>query len=293
MALSKFLDKSDKSLLPLWSVIDAAAAQLDRAGIADPRWEARLLLGHALGLDGATLLRERDRLIEPDVLTPWLDRRRAREPLAFILGRQDFWTLSLATDPCTLVPRGDSETLIEAALGEFPARDAHCVLDLGTGTGCLLLAALSVFPAAFGIGVDRQPAAALLARRNAASAGLAGRSAFLCGDWAAALSAQFDLILCNPPYIRHDEIAGLMPEVASYEPISALDGGADGLDAYRIVIGSVPSLLNVTGVAILELGVGQVEAVSALALAADLRCVGTRLDLNGIPRALILRRGVP
>ena len=164
------------------------------------------------------------------------------------------------------------------------------MLDLGTGTGCLLLAALHEFPAAFGIGIDLVPAAAHLAARNAAALGLADRAAFLVADWAAPLAGQFDLILSNPPYIPTPDLAGLMPEVVGHEPSSALDGGADGLTAYRRIIARLPALLAPGGVAVLELGIGQADDVAALAVAAGLSA-DVRDDLAGIPRALILRRG--
>ncbi len=269
--------------------LTAAAAILDAAGVEAPRREARLLLAHAAGLDGAGLLRD----LHTDAPAPgferMVERRAAREPLAFITGHQPFWTLDLLVTPDTLIPRADSEALIEAALAAFPTRSARRVLDLGTGTGCLLLAALSEFPAAFGVGVDRVPGAAALARRNAGRTGLAGRSAFLCGDWSAAIGGRFDLVLANPPYVEAAAIAGLMPEVASFEPGSALDGGADGLAAYRAITAALPGLLEGEGVAILEVGAGQRAAVAKLARAAGLRPGAARLDLSGVERALTIR----
>ena len=216
-------------------------------------------------------------------------RRAEREPLALILGRREFWSLDFAVSPATLVPRPDTETLITAALGAFADRAApRRVLDLGTGSGCLLLATLSEFSRAFGIGVDRSAAAAVLAARNAAMLGLAGRSAFLCGDWAAALGAPFDLVLCNPPYIPTAQLDGLMPEVARHEPRAALDGGTDGLAAYRRLVPDLGRLLALGGVAVLEVGADQAGAVARLARHAGF-AVARYQDLSGIARALALR----
>jgi len=268
------------------------AATLRAAGIEEARAEARLLLGHVLGLDAAGLLARRHEAVEAAPFHAAIARRAAREPLAYITGRQGFWTLDLAVSPATLIPRADSESLVEAALAALPDRDAGLrVLDLGTGTGCLLLAVLAERPRAFGIGVDLVPAAAALAAGNAARNGLADRAAFLAGDWAAALAGRFDLVLSNPPYIESDAIAGLMPEVARHEPRSALDGGADGLAAYRHLAAILPGLLAPGGAAVLELGAGQRQAVERLAREAGLVPAGCRRDLGGIERALVLRPG--
>jgi release factor glutamine methyltransferase len=218
-----------------------------------------------------------------------ITRREAREPLALIVGRREFWGLEFAVSPATLIPRPESETLIEAAIAVFLHRPPpQQILDLGTGTGCLLLAALSEFQAAFGIGVDRSPAAAALAARNATSLGLADRASVICGDWADALDGWFDLVLCNPPYIRSKDLGSLMPEVACHEPRSALDGGADGFAAWRRLLPALPRLLAPNSVAVLELGAGQAETAAELALRAGLAS-DLRPDLTGIPRALVLR----
>ncbi|MDD2795938.1 peptide chain release factor N(5)-glutamine methyltransferase [Acidocella sp.] len=270
-------------MIPTAQALTAIAARLAQAGIEEPRREARLLLAAAEGITAARLLLQAE--VTPERFEPLVARRAAREPLAYILSRKEFWGLNFAVSPATLIPRPDTETLVEAvlALGIAPAR----VLDLGTGTGCLLLALLSEFPAAFGVGVDISPAAAALAADNARSLGLASRAAFCAGNWAAALSGMFDLVVSNPPYIPSADIAGLMPEVAGFEPASALHGGADGLEAYRLLIAALPRLLTMNGAAVLELGVGQAPDVAALAAQAGFAAT-TRADLGGVPRALIL-----
>ncbi|MDB5412604.1 MAG: Release factor glutamine methyltransferase [Rubritepida sp.] len=266
------------------------AGQLLRAAaIESPRIEARLLLAHAMDTTTEALLRDPRRAVPPEAVARFraaVQRRAGHEPMAWITGHAGFWTLDLEVSPATLIPRADSETLIEAVLAEgvIPRR----VLDLGTGTGCLLLAVLSEFPEARGVGIDLIPEAAALAQRNAARSGLSARASFLAGSWADALSGRFDLILSNPPYIESAAIAGLMPEVALHEPASALDGGADGLDAYRALLAELPRLLTPDGRAVLELGEGQAPGVQALVEAGGLEFRGMRADLNGIDRAMIL-----
>jgi release factor glutamine methyltransferase len=270
-----------------------AGQRLRGAAIEAPRLEARRLLAHVLGTTEEALLRDPRAAVPADKAQHFatlLARRVAHEPFAYLTGRVGFWTLELEVSPATLIPRADSETLVEAALEACPDKGAALrVLDLGTGTGALLLAVLSEFPAANGIGIDLKPAAAALAARNAARLGLADRVRFLAGDWAAAVLGPFDLILCNPPYIQSAAIPGLMPEVARHEPASALDGGADGLAAYRRIIADLPRVLAPRGVAVLELGQGQQAAVAALGRAAGLKPEACSADLGGVPRALVLR----
>jgi release factor glutamine methyltransferase len=270
-----------------------AGQRLRGAAIEAPRLEARRLLAHVLGTTEEALLRDPRAPVPVEKAAHFaalLARRVAHEPFAYLTGRVGFWTLDVEVSPATLIPRADSETLVEAALEACPDKGAALhVLDLGTGTGALLLAVLSELPAAKGVGVDLKPEAAALAARNAARLGLSGRARFLAGDWAAALAGRFDLILCNPPYIESAAITGLMPEVARHEPASALDGGADGLSAYRPIMADLPRLLAPRGVAVLELGAGQQAAVEALAKAAGLTPEACRADLGGVPRALVLR----
>ena len=272
---------------PAGHLLAEAAAVLAAAGIEAPAREARLLLLHAIGRASSALL-DRMEAVHAPALPALLARRAAREPMALLLGRQGFWTLDLEVSPATLIPRADSEAIVEAALEAAPA--PGCVLDLGTGTGCLLLAVLSERPGAWGLGIDLSPEAAALAARNARQAGLAGRCAFLAADWSAPLApgARFGLVLSNPPYIPTPDLAGLMPEVIAHEPARALDGGPDGLAAYRRIIAALPNLLAPGGVAVLEVGVGQANDVASLAQAHGLAHRTTRPDLAGIPRAVVL-----
>lgn len=274
----------------LADILARATRRLAAAGIEAPAREARLLLAHVLGTSADELRRlPRAAAVSAPGFASLLRRRaEAREPLAFLLGTRGFWTLDLAVSPATLIPRADTETLIEAALAARPDRAAvRRILDLGTGTGAILLAALSEYGAAEGLGVDVVEAAAHLARANAAAVGLSARALFVCGDWAAALAARFDLVFSNPPYIESGALAGLMPEVARHEPHSALDGGADGLAAYRAILAALPALLAPAGLAILEVGAGQSEEVRRLGHAAGLDWAATRADLAGTARAVV------
>jgi release factor glutamine methyltransferase len=255
-----------------------------------PQLDAQLLLAHALKIDRSALLLQMRDLTAPPEFEALVERRMAHEPVAYILGRQDFWDLSLEVTPDVLIPRGDSETLIEAAQKHFagiapPVR----VHDLGTGSGALLLAALSLFPEATGIGIDASAAALSVAQRNADGLGFANRCQMKLASWRddhwADHLGTFDLILCNPPYI--ESALPLMPSVQNFEPHSALFSGTDGLDDYRILIPQIPALLSATGIAIFEIGVGQEPSVSAFADSAGLTTVA-HADLAGIPRALLM-----
>ena len=211
--------------------------------------------------------------------------------MARIVGHKEFWSRRFALSPATLVPRPDTETLIEAALQEKPDKNAALrVLDLGTGTGILLAAMLVEYPSATGIGVEFDPTAAATAAENLAALGLGVRAGIVCGAWANAIAGRFDVVLSNPPYIATGEIAELSAEVRLHDPRLALDGGADGLGCYRAILGALPRLLTSEGVAVLELGAGQEEAVAALARNTHLTVNGpARCDLSGHPRALVLR----
>ena len=267
------------------------------AGLDSPDVDARILVGHALALDHAGLAAEGPRRLtapERTAIGALAARRLAREPVARIVGQWEFWGLPLALGPATLVPRPDTETVVEAALAALdrdgPRSRALRIADLGTGTGALLLALLSEFPLAFGVGTDISVDALRTARDNARTLGLAGRTAFVAGDFGRAL-AGCDLVVSNPPYIASPQIAGLEPEVRRHDPLAALDGGPDGLDAYRAVAADAGRLLVPGGHLVVELGAGQGPAVAGLLAAAGLAATEPpRPDLGGLPRALHARR---
>jgi len=268
--------------------------RLREAGIEAPRRDARLLLSAALDLSPGELMMASDGRVTSAQLGAFnrlIERRRRREPVSRILGRRGFWSLDLAITPATLDPRPDSETLVEAVLERITDRERPLrVLDLGTGSGNLLLAVVSALPAAWGLGLDRDAAALRTAADNAGTHELAGRVVFLAGDWGAAVTGTWDVILCNPPYVRSGDIDGLAPEVCRFEPRAALDGGPDGLAAYRRVVPEMTRLLARDGVAALELGAGQAPQVAALARAKELEPLDCVRDLAGIQRCLLLGR---
>lgn len=270
-----------------------ATAQL--AAVSEtPRLDAEILMAHVLGCSRADMLMRQHDLQVPDSFAALVERRAGAEPIAYIRGVQEFWDLTLTVTPDVLIPRGDSETLIEVAVTAFAGRgEPKRVLDLGTGSGALLLAALSAFPDATGIGVDASVAALAVAKGNAAKLGFGDRAAFQHVDWRAAGWTQglgrFDLILCNPPYVEDD--ATLAPTVVEHEPHSALFAGVDGLDDYRVLMPQIPAMLAPNGIAVFEIGYTQTEAVSNLASKAGLS-TEMRRDLGGNPRALRFSLGI-
>jgi release factor glutamine methyltransferase len=273
------------------------AAQLQAVGIEDARSEAWLLLAAATGRSRAELIAGPGEGLSPaeeQRLAALAGRRLRREPMAYILGAREFWSLPFQVSPAVLVPRPETETVVEAALAEIADRAARlCILDLGTGSGCLLLALLSELPHASGLGIDRSAAALAIARVNAGRLGLAERASLRAGDWGAGLAGPFDLIVSNPPYVACTEAAGLAPEVRDFEPMEALLAGADGLDAYRALAPGCARLLAEDGLVCLEIGQGQGPAVTEIARRYGLRLVASRPDLAGIERCLIFRRAVP
>jgi release factor glutamine methyltransferase len=275
------------------SCLEAGSRRLKEAGIPDARREARLILAHALGIGPVTVLGYPERPVDDaGRYEDLIARRAAREPLSHLTGRREFWSLEFEVTPATLDPRADSETLVEAALAATPDRRAALsIVDFGAGTGCLLLALLSELPNARGLGVDIGEDTLAVACRNAARLGLSDRATFVRGNWGESLVGPFDLIVGNPPYIPAGEIAALQPEVADYEPRRALDGGPDGLRAYRRLGPDIACLLKPGGVAVLEFGLGQGAAVARLMSAENLIVQGFSADLAGHDRCLTLGKG--
>jgi release factor glutamine methyltransferase len=262
------------------------------AGIDTPELDARILVGHALGLDHAALVARAERELtaaESDAVAALARRRLAREPVARIVGVKEFWGLPLALNADTLVPRPETETVVEAALAALPAEAGAPVriADLGTGSGAILLALLSALPAARGIGTDISAAALACARANADRLGCSGRASFVCCDQGAALAGGFDLVAANPPYVAHGELRMLQPEVRDFDPPRALDGGPDGLAAYRAIAADARRLLAPHGALAVELGAGQLAAVTAIFASNGLEIAHPpRCDLGGIARVL-------
>jgi release factor glutamine methyltransferase len=277
------------------TVADAVVRAADRlaaAGSATPRREARLLAAIALGVEPGEIFAYPERAVTPAEtarIAALAERRAGGEPVSRLRGRREFWSLEFLLSPETLDPRPDSETVVAAVLDRIADRTAPLrLLDFGTGTGCLLLALLSELPNGFGVGVDRAEGAACTARRNAERLGLAARAGFLVGSWGEALESGVDVIVGNPPYIPSGALAGLPPEVARFDPLLALDGGADGLAAYRVLAGETKRLLRLGGLAAFEVGAGQAQAVAALMSSAGLDVRETRRDLAGIERCVVV-----
>jgi len=280
--------------------IDAArrrlAFEFRRGGLDAPELDARIIVGHALGLDHTALAAQSSRMLAADeagAIAALSARRLKREPVARILGRKEFWGLPLKVNAETLLPRPETETVVEAALTalDCDGRKSRAlrVADLGTGSGALLLALLSELPNAFGVGTDISFAALRCARDNAAALGLSARSSFVACDYGRALRGPVDLLVSNPPYVARADIAGLQAEVRDFDPQRALDGGSDGLDGYRAIASHAAPLLAPDGILVLELGHGQLGPVTSIFVPAGLAPVAPQCDLAGIVRALVMR----
>ena len=272
----------------------AVAERLRGRDFDTPDLDARLLVGHALGLDHGALMAAAARALTPaetQALEAAMARRLAHEPVARIRGSKEFWSLPLAVTPDVLVPRPETETVVEAALAVAARGRALRIADLGTGSGAILLALLSELPAACGIGTDRSERALAVARRNADTLGLGDRAAFVACDFADAVAPGCDIVVANPPYIPTDDIAALAPDVRDFDPRLALDGGRDGLSAYRAIAGDAARVLAPGGWLALEIGVGQAEAVAALLVQHGLAVpCAPRPDLAGRPRVVMAQR---
>jgi release factor glutamine methyltransferase len=265
---------------------------LDAAGIENPAVDARVLLTHALAIGAVALATDPERALGREGarrLRAVAERRLAREPVARIVGEREFWGLPFELSPDTLVPRPETETVVETALRLRP-EPTRRLLDLGTGSGCLLVALLHEMGSASGVGVDRAPAALATARRNARRNAVANRAGFVASDWGAALAGRFDVIVSNPPYVASGVIQGLAPEVRGHDPALALDGGADGLCAYRAILAQAAALLAPAGLVVLEIGFDQGDTVPALAARSGFAVQEIARDLAGHRRAVALKR---
>ncbi len=281
--------------------IDAARHRLARRlrdrGFDSPDLDARLLIGHALELDHGGLMREGARALseaEFSRIEALAERRLAHEPVARITGSKEFWSLAFTVTPAVLIPRPETETIVEQALAvidrEGPRTRSLRIADLGVGSGAILIALLTELPNAIAVGTDRDPAALCAARYNARKLGVAARAAFAACDFGAALAGGYDLVVTNPPYIRSGDIALLDPDVRDYDPHVALDGGPDGLAAYRAIADDARRLLRPGGRLVAEIGLGQAETVAALFAVSGFAHGTVAADLAGIPRALSATR---
>ncbi|MFN3524005.1 MAG: peptide chain release factor N(5)-glutamine methyltransferase [Phenylobacterium sp.] len=275
------------TLVQAWS---AARKRLEAAGLDGPVIDARLLLEAACEVTRTDIVTDPHRPLTAEqeaALDGYLARRERREPVSHILGRKGFWKVMLRVTADVLTPRPDSEAIVDFALKSYGEHERFSILDLGVGSGALILAILAERPAARGLGIDASEEALAVARENAANLGLAGRCALLRGDWTAGLDgASFDLVVSNPPYIASDVIASLEPEVRDYEPRLALDGGPDGLDAYRLLAPEILRVLRPGGRFAVEIGYDQKAAVERLFAEAGALAIRTWPDLSGRDRVV-------
>ncbi len=271
-------------------------AQFRHAGLPTADLDARVLMAAATRVDEVALIADPEQLVaagDLELLQLYARRRLSGEPVSRILGTREFWGLSFSLNGATLDPRPDSEALVEAVLSHVMDRETSLqILDLGTGSGCLLLAVLSELPQARGIGIDCSSDAVDAARANAERLGLGGSATFTVSNWAEGFDGPFDVVISNPPYIPSSDIAGLSQEVRMHDPLVALDGGVDGLVAYRAIAEETRRLLAPNGAAFWELGIGQSDDVSAIASDAGLEVCGVVPDLAGLPRVLKVKQAI-
>ena len=280
--------------LTIDDVMRRARHRLQAGGIETAQLDARVLVGHVLGMGHGALIAQGQQSVassESTAIDRAIARRLAHEPVALITGRKEFWGLIFHVNAATLVPRPDSETLVEAVLDHAGSRASSPglrILDLGTGTGCLLLSLLHELPQATGVGCDIEKGAVRLAERNAQSLGLSERCEFKISNWADSVNESFDIIICNPPYIRRTDILDLQPDVCRFEPKSALDGGEQGLDAYHELRSHIARCAKKGAFVALEVGQGQAESVRKLLFSEpNLKFLGFRTDLAGIQRCVV------
>lgn len=292
MSMQAWSDGDVPTTLRASQLLEWGVGRLQEGGIDSAALDARLLVQHALGMSREEMLLA-DNTVSDSAVALYdalIARRLLREPVAKILGRRGFWKDEFVVTAATLDPRPDSETVIQAALEHRPADSVRRVLDLGTGTGCLLLSLLGEYGQAEGLGVDISDQALDVARENTRLLGLENRAAFRRSDWCAEVEGAFDIIVCNPPYIAERDAETLMPEVRKYDPFIALFGGVDGLDAYRTLLPQAAAHLAGGGMLLLEIGRGQEEDVVRLGVQAGLKEVTRHRDLAGVERVLVMEK---
>jgi release factor glutamine methyltransferase len=286
--------KSRQNGPTLQASLEWGAAQFKKAEIKESAREARLLLSLILDISFEYMLGHPEHTLSTDdfeVYAKAVKRRFLHEPLSKIVGKKEFWSLSFQVSHDTLDPRPDSETIVEAVLDCILDRNVNLrLLDLGTGSGCLLLALLHELPNSYGIGVDKSVAAASIAQANALNLGLASRANFLVGDWAQAVQGAFDFVISNPPYLSEADMKVLAPDVSLYDPHLALKGGHDGLASYRTLAQQLGRLLKTTGLALLEIGAGQDFQVEKIMQESGLTILGKRTDLAGRARCIVIHQ---
>jgi release factor glutamine methyltransferase len=290
MKNKKLVRKYPMAYEEITTALSKAYKILQQAKIDSYRLDARLLLEHTCNITHEKIIANPNLLVETTIFDQMIERRKNREPISHILGNREFYGYDFKVTANTLDPRADSESLIEAALEYFTNKDQDLkILDLGTGTGCLLLSLLKLYHNASGVGVDISEAALDVARDNAKNLDLDQRVSFVLSNWTEKIEQKFDLIVTNPPYIKDEEILTLEEEVRIYEPNLALSGGEDGLDCYKLIAASVGALLNKNGIIIVESGANQDDDIVAIFKEHNLEKFFIKKDLAGINRAIVFR----